>query len=112
MDKLTVEQLVGQSHRTALEKGWWDTDRGFLECLMLTVSEISEAAEEYRMYGLNTDKYIYLNGEKPEGIAVELADAVVRIADLCGHHGIPLEKALEVKMKYNQSRPYKHGKLA
>lgn len=47
---------------------------------------------------------------KPEGVAVELADAVIRIADLCGHLGIDLEEVIEIKMAYNEGRPYKHGK--
>lgn len=47
---------------------------------------------------------------KPEGIAVELADAVIRIADLCGALGIDLEEVIAKKMGYNESRPYRHGK--
>ena len=48
--------------------------------------------------------------KKPEGVAVELADAVIRIADLCGHMGIDLEAAIAMKMDYNETRPFKHGK--
>lgn len=48
--------------------------------------------------------------KKPEGAAVELADAVIRIADLCGHLGIDLDAVIEEKMAYNADRPYKHGK--
>lgn len=48
--------------------------------------------------------------EKPEGVAVELADAVIRIADLCGHLGIDLDAVIAEKMAYNAGRPYKHGK--
>lgn len=48
--------------------------------------------------------------KKPEGVAVELADAVIRIADLCGHLGIDLDAVIEEKMAYNADRPYKHGK--
>ena len=48
--------------------------------------------------------------KKPEGAAVELADAVIRIADLCGHLGIDLEEVIEIKMAYNEGRPYNHGK--
>ena len=48
--------------------------------------------------------------KKPEGVAVELADAVIRIADLCGYLGIDLDAVIEEKMAYNAGRPYKHGK--
>jgi len=47
--------------------------------------------------------------DKPEGVPSELADAVIRIADLCGYYGINLEKAIEEKMSYNEKREYKHG---
>lgn len=43
-------------------------------------------------------------------MAVELADAVIRIADLCGHLGIDLDAVIAEKMAYNDGRPYKHGK--
>lgn len=60
------------------------------------------------MYGKeNLCKY---RSRKPEGVAVELADAVIRIADLCGHLGIDLEEVIEIKMAYNEGHPYKHGK--
>lgn len=42
---------------------------------------------------------------------MELADAVIRIADLCGHMGIDLDDIVRRKMDYNDKRPYKHGKV-
>lgn len=48
--------------------------------------------------------------KKPEGVAVELADAVIRIADLCGYLGIDLDTVISEKMAYNETRPFKHGK--
>ncbi len=46
---------------------------------------------------------------KPEGVCAELADIVIRVADLCGLYGIDLEKSLKEKMAYNKTRPYRHG---
>ena len=50
-----------------------------------------------------------IQANKPEGIPSELADIVIRVADLCGYYGIDLEAAITEKMEYNKSRPYKHG---
>ncbi len=50
-----------------------------------------------------------LNVNKPEGIPSELADVVIRVADMCGYYGIDLEKAIEEKMEYNETRSHKHG---
>ena len=47
---------------------------------------------------------------KPCGIPSELADAVIRIADLAGALGIDLDRAIAEKMAFNEKRPYKHGK--
>ena len=46
---------------------------------------------------------------KPEGVASELADTVIRIADMCGALGIDLEAAIVAKVAYNAGRPYRHG---
>jgi hypothetical protein len=39
-----------------------------------------------------------------------LCDAIIRILDLCGYMGIDIEKHVELKMRYNELREYKHGK--
>lgn len=46
---------------------------------------------------------------KPEGIAVELIDCMIRILDWCGKEGIDVEEIMHLKHEYNQSRPYRHG---
>lgn len=107
---LTINELISQSYGTALEKGWWDKgDRPLMECLMLIVSEISEAGEEYRVHGLDPEFFEYEKEGKPEGIAVELADVLIRIADLCGRYNIDLESALLTKLEFNKTRKYRHG---
>lgn len=46
---------------------------------------------------------------KPEGLASELADAVIRIMDFAGYKGIDLEAMIIRKHEFNKSRAYKHG---
>ena len=58
-----------------------------------------------------TDVYRNAESPKPEGVPIELADAVIRICDFCGLHGIDLEAAIEAKMEYNRGRPRRHGKV-
>ena len=104
---MEIKELVTESHNTASNKGWWDIVKSPLEIYMLIVSEITEAAECAR--GVETDPIWISEVGKPEGEAVELADAVIRIADWCGHKGWDLEKALRLKMEYNKIRSYRHG---
>ena len=108
---MTIETLVGESNQTAKSKGWWDDpDRNIGEILALIHSEVSEALEVYRLKGKDSLKENWLDEKgKPEGFTVELADVIIRIADLCGELGLDLESALTTKLSYNQTRPYRHG---
>ncbi len=107
---MTINELVERSHRNAVEKGFYDRmDTNIGERIALMHSELSEALEHQRE---TTELGITFTGSnnKPDGFIVELADCIIRIADLCGHYGLNLEQALELKMQYNKSREYKHGK--
>ena len=73
--------------------------------VMLVVTELSEAVEEVREGRFET----WQNGEKPEGFAIELADAVIRIFHIAGLLGLDLEAAIQQKMAYNRTRPRRHG---
>lgn len=110
---MRVNDLVREAYGNALAHGWWeDEDRSVGDCIALMHSELSEALEEYRNghpitgFRLEKDKH---GNEKPEGIVIELADVVIRIANFCGRYGLDLATALSVKMEYNKLRPYKHG---
>ena len=78
----------------------------FGELVALAHSELSEALEAYRDRGFIDT--VTENG-KPEGVASELADTVIRIADMCGALGIDLSAAVVKKMAYNATRTYRHG---
>lgn len=54
-------------------------------------------------------RFIEEHHSKPEGIAAELADVIIRVLDYCAYAGIDIENVLEVKHEYNKSRPYRHG---
>ena len=105
---MQIEDLIKEAHQTAVEHGWWEEERNIGECLALMHSEISEALEGYRTgHGIG---FCYEGKKhKPEGFTVELADVLIRIFDLCGRHNLPLEEALQEKMAYNKTRPYRHG---
>lgn len=105
---MRVNTLVDMAHENAVKHGFWESPMPFATAIALIHSELSEALEEDRK-GM---PLVYHNkgSKKPEGVAVELADAVIRIFDLCGHLGVDLEKVLAEKMAYNEGRSYKHGK--
>lgn len=108
---MEINKLIYESYNNSLKKGFWDVNNcNIPEKLMLIVSELSEALEEYRA---NDDRpMIYYNPfkpDKPEGFGIEIADAVIRIADLCGKLDIDLNECLRIKMKYNKTRPFRHG---
>ena len=103
---MDINTLIEKSHNIAITKGWWDKERKIPELIALIHSELSEALEEYRV---NENLDMRYEKKKPEGFVVELADALIRIFDLSGKYGLDLNEALESKLKYNETREYRHG---
>lgn len=85
-------------HSIAKEKGFWDKERNIGEALMLVVTELAEAMEGYRH-------------QDQANFREEIADAFIRLFDLCGGLGIDIEEEIARKSKINKGRPYKHGKI-
>ncbi len=62
-----------------------------------------DALEEWEPVDANDDP------RKPEGVASELADIVIRSLDAADAWGIDLMVAVELKLAYNATRGHRHG---
>ena len=91
-------------HEINVSKGFWDGACNNAEKIALMHSELSEALEADRK-NLPSDKIPDFTG-----LEEELADCIIRILDFAGYHKLELAKAITAKLRYNLTRPYKHGK--
>jgi len=98
----TVKAWIRECHLAARDKKFWERERNVGEMLMLVVSELGEAIEAHRIGNFGV-------GRK-DTFEDEIADAVIRLFDLCGGLGINLEKQMEWKLAFNKKRGMRHGK--
>lgn len=109
---LNVDEIARRCYRNARDKGFHTTGQTFGDKMMLAVSELAEALEEYRN-GHATDEVYYVQdkqgNDKPEGIPIEIADCIIRLFDNCEFYNIDIVHALNLKMTYNEGREHLHG---
>lgn len=116
-DIFSINNLVEKAHENSVKHGFWDDievinhsnidalSMGFKQLinnaictrLMLITGEVAETMEALR------------KGDT-ENFKEELADIIIRVADLAGNLDIDLEAEIKKKMQKNLARPYKHGK--
>lgn len=94
----SLNELAELCHSIAVEKGFWEKERNIGEALMLVVTELAEAMEGYRH-------------QDDDNFREELADAFIRLLDLCGGLNIDIENEIYKKSMINKKRPHKHGKI-
>lgn len=108
---MDIKDLVHDAYENAKAKGFHSEPKSFGDDIALIHSEVSEALEAFRMVGVDG---VHCNMPrtpkgKPEGVPSELADIVIRVADVCGKYGIDLDEAVVEKLAYNATREYRHG---
>ena len=106
---MNLADLQREAHAIAKEHGWWDEERTFGDLIALVHSELSEALEAYRSnpnsVGPSVGPIYWHNvGTKrpPYGVAIELADVVIRVADIAEHY----EENLEVYVRATPTLAY------
>lgn len=126
------DRLQKRAYEMAAEHGWnqGDAERSFGDWIALNHTELSEAYEEYREHRGLTEVYYEWNGHKytqeerdnaikydnvpwrefkPCGIPIEMADVIIRILHFAEFAGFNLYNMVDMKMKYNDGRPFRHG---
>lgn len=100
-----IKNLTILCHGASVNAGWYHDlatgeplDMNIGERLMLIVSEVTEAFEANRK-NLMDDHLPHRSG-----IEAELADVIIRIADLAGFLNLDLAGAIHEKRMYNLSR--------
>lgn len=128
---MDIKQTMKEIYEINKKNGFWETPVEVGTRLMLVTSELAEALEADRKgrftnveqfkaaYPSATvflkeqdDEYfklVFLNTIK-DRFEDEIADAVIRLFDMAEGMGIDLEFHIKQKMRYNNLRPYKHGK--
>ena len=101
-DVQNISELI---HEWAKEKGFWDKPLNDGEKLCLIHSEVTETLEAVRQKEIPPSICGLKNLAEEE-----CGDIVIRVLDYAEAKGYNIGKAVIEKMKYNESREYKHGK--
>jgi NTP pyrophosphatase (non-canonical NTP hydrolase) len=108
---VTVNEWKNYIHQWAHRKGFYPNQpeclpqrkqckhasENFAAQCCLAIGEISEAVEGDRKGDIQNRNE-------------EIADAIIRLLDICGAYRIDIQAEMERKMRANEDRPIRHGK--
>lgn len=112
-----LNTLAIEIHDNAIRHGFYDKQIEIGTLLMLVVSELGEAINADRAGKHCSIKLLPDNIHKQQfedavkdTFEDEIADAIIRLLDLCGYLSIDIDKHITEKMRYNANRERLHGK--
>ena len=110
-----LNELAQEIYQNNKEKGFWDKERNVGEMLMLVTSELGEAMEAHRKGRFaSLEAYEEFSEDFEDAIKDtfedEIADAIIRLLDMCGGSCIDIDTHIRLKLEYNKTRERLHGK--
>lgn len=97
-------QFAEEWNQTALEHGFDNSKTDELVQIALMHSELGEATEAIRK-DITKDDHI----PAYSGVEAELADVIIRAANMAAAKGLRLGEAIIAKADYNKTRSFRHG---
>ena len=97
---MNYNKLAEEAHKNAVKHGFWETKVSNEHCLMLVITEIAEMVEAHRVsrkaktaaYNDMPNKQIGFEKFIKNTMEDEMADIVIRLADLAGALGVNFDK--------------------
>lgn len=110
-----LRKLAMGCHDASRRQGFWESQTPYVDGakheaaakIGLLMSECAELLEAWRL-----EAPFGPCAKDPElsNVAEEAADVGIRLLDLCQFLGVDLGAAMQRKIAYNATRPYKHSK--
>ena len=115
---MNLSDLQREAHAIAEKHGWWDEKTTFGDRIERIHGALSEAGKASRATAFRGDlgwRYVpvlddedtdRIVGNKPVGVAAELADAVILAAGVAEHYGVDLAKTQEWFIAYDRPQSF------